>query len=80
MTPRIIRDWDASTKALEAAFAEALALMRGAADDPDLGEGDLREHLRQAAKLTEHFAHGQIELMRFNRRGMIRFEIGRAHV
>lgn len=73
MTPSIIRDWDASTKALRCAVGEAAKCMRAAADDPDLREGDLRESLRQAAKLTEQLGQGQTELMRWNRRAMIHF-------
>jgi hypothetical protein len=73
MTPSIIRDWDASTKALKCAVAGAVGHMRTAADDPDLSEGQLRDHLRMAATLAEQLGQGQAELMRWNRRNMIRF-------
>jgi hypothetical protein len=73
MTPSIIRDWDATSKALEVSIAEAAKSLRDAADDPDHSEGDLRNGLRAAAQLTEHLGAGQMELMRFNRRNMIRF-------
>jgi hypothetical protein len=74
-----MRRWLADLETHRAGFIESLAaavaLMRKTADDPDQVEGQLREHLRQAADLVERLGQGQDSLIGFNKRMSIRFGV-----
>ena len=72
---RLTKKVDDGFAALRLSIAEAAGLLRSAADDPDNLEGDLRIHLREAARLIDKLSEGYMQSVGFNRRASRRFAV-----
>lgn len=68
-----LRDLDEHTAALDHAIGTVATTLRQVADDPERVEGEVRQHLRNAARLVEKLGESQRSLIAFNRRSQVRF-------